>query len=134
MYLRRNALKSFSNLEVLFIGEKTLGSAGTILNPTKFNMDRGGLARRNIAKVKEISIYSNVNYQTGNLFHILEKFPNLVVFEFNGLRPVFNDKDLQAIIKHVPRLRKLSITYCECKWRIEEMVRKDSESSLCLLN
>ena len=114
LYLRRNFLKAFTNLKVVFIGEKSFPGPTGLMNPVKYIYDyRGGIVKRTCRQIVKLGVYARINYESGNLYHIIEKFINLVKIEFDTFKPIFNDKDVQAIISHLPLLTYISISHSD---------------------
>jgi len=101
-------------MKEFFIGEKTCPGPTGLVNPVKYIYDyRTGIVKANCRKVHELGIYAKVNYESGRLYHILEKFPSLTKFELDVFRPLIDDKDLQAMIKYLPQVKHISITHCD---------------------
>ncbi len=114
VYLRRNFLKVFGSLRLLFIGEKTFAGPAGYLNPIKYNYDyRGGVVKATCGGIRELGVYAKINYESGKLYHIIEKFPALFKLEIDAMRPLLDDKDVQALIKYLPALKFVSITHSD---------------------
>ena len=108
-YLRKNFLRTFTRLRLLFIGHRCGSGYGykSVLNPTRFSYDHPkGRAGATCHRIRALSVCSKLCYPPGMLFHVVEKFPNLTSLELDTCgSAVFNDNDLQVVIKHLTRLQ-----------------------------